>query len=205
MTSLKELSLSSKSYGDFSIILNKNSLESVSIGGNNVYGNFENIDETKISALTYLSIESSNIYGDISLFSNGSLVNFNLNNAKNIIGNIASLPNKEKQTDIQFYNSGISGALEDYVSSAISSGKTTATDFRMSGTITQLTFGGIKQDISGLVFAAPCYVSWDNTGKIAVKSGQYGVANTTHVYCKGYSQEEAEAAFPGKTIIRVDA
>ena len=41
--------------------------------------------------------------------------------------------------------------------------------------------------------------------QIAVYAGATSVENCPRVYCKGYTQQEAESEFSGKTIIRVDA
>lgn len=204
MESLRSLTLL-KTGGDIVNLLNTNNITSLILNASGVTGNLADVNTEKIKNITHLELNSPNVICNVSAFVGGNLVNFSFNNCKNITGDISLLPNKEQHSEIKFYSSGISGALEDYVSSAISSGKTSATDFVMTGAIVQLTFGGRKQPTSGLQYPAPNYVSWDGTGKIAVKAGNYSVASCTHVFCKGYTQAEAEAAFSGMTIVRVDA
>lgn len=193
-------------YGDITKLLNDSSISHLEIGGSLVHGDLNKVDSQKLKNIeTFNIVGPKDIIGNTILFENGKLVNFTFNNCSNIVGDISFIPNKGKGIRVEFYNSGITGSIEEYVDSAIQDGKTIATDFRMVGAITQLTFNGIKQPTNNIRFEAPCYVSWDTTGKISIKTGDYSVENTTHVFCKGYTQSEAEEAFPDKTIIRVDA
>ena len=206
MTALTSISCLYAVQGNIEDLLNYNpSITTIKFAGTGISGNFENIAKSKLEQLSTIRLESPYIKGNIDVFTNGLLTDIYLNDCINIIGNINVLPNKQNITHLEIYNTGISGSLDEYVASAISSGKTTAENFSITGAISQLTFGGNKQSIEGISTVAPCFVSWDSTGKISVKTGSYDVNTTTHVFCKGYTQSEAEAAFPGKTIIRVDA
>lgn len=95
---------------------------------------------------------------------------------------------------INYSSTCFSGKIEEFVIEQCNSGRTQ--------NLTGVTF-----DInSPLIFGTHSFASkitgvikWENSSKMYVED-----TGSSTLYCKGYSQEEAEAAFPDKTIIRVD-
>lgn len=192
--------------GDFVAFLNNNqSLTEVDMWSNQITGDLSEVKPSVLNGLTILKLGSDKIYGTCGMFNASSLLFLGVNNCKNFTGTVESLPNKQNIVRLEIYNSGVTGSIDAYVASAISSGLTSKTNLDFVGALTQLTFNGAKQDVSGISNVGSCFVSWDANGKISVATGAYSTASVTHVFCKGYTQQEAEAAFPGKTIIRVDA
>lgn len=192
--------------GDISKFLNScPSIKEFAVASNKAYGKLSDVKASILAQLTSLVVSSPDVEGDIFLFNGGDLINLSVGNCPKFTGNINLLPNKGTFGLIAIYNSGITGSLDEFVASSIAAGRTTINNMSMNGAITQLTFNGSKQDVSSILTNNPCFVSWDNTGKISVKTGAWSAAGCTHVFCKGYTQEEAAEAFPGKTIIRVDA
>lgn len=132
-----------------------------------------------LTALNSLYLENNNIYGDLS--SLGTLINI---------------------TSLQLFSNNISGLLEEFVRNQINSGRSsvdTSHSINCNHILKYATFGGNHYN------ETYCYLVWESINKIAVYAGASGISNCTKVYCKGYTQEEAEAAFSGKTIVRVDA
>lgn len=155
--------------------------------------------------LTELSMERTSVYGNInSLQNNTRLTRLVINRATNIYGNIDDLG---KLTSlVTFFAAdvaGIGGTIDGFVAGQINSGKTTSTT-----ALTQIFRGLSFATFNGHIYGTEnsyCYVSWESASKIAVYAGADGYTNCPRVYCKGYTQEEAESKWSGKTIIRVDA
>jgi hypothetical protein len=171
---------------------------------NNLIGNLADVKQSRLNELVTLNVQSSQVEGSLDLFSNGSLIRLGVNNCVNITGTIETLPHKKLMSSTSIYKSGVTGSIDAYVASIIEEGQTSGYKSVM-GALTQLTFNGVKQDVSGISNIANCWIYWFNDGKIYVLTGGDTTANATHVFCKGYTQQEAEAAFSGKTIVRVDA
>lgn len=155
--------------------------------------------------LTQLNLEGTSVSGNINnLQSDTSLTNITLNRANNIYGNIDDLgPLTSLVSFFAADVAGISGTIEGFVAGQINSGKTTSTTnpTQMFRALSFATF-------NGQIYATEnnyCYISWESASKIAVYAGAYGYTSCPRVYCKGYTQQEAEAKWSGKTIIRVDA
>lgn len=153
-----------------------------------------------LTALTTINISKTNVTGDISVF--GLLTGLTSINSANttIYGDIASLG---PLTSLTYYNcigNGLHGAVEEFVAAQITNGRSSVaigSPITISNLLYYCTFGGNTYD------SATYLLSWESATKI---SARYSIGgNVTKVYTKGYSQSEAEAAFPGITIIRVDA
>ena len=113
----------------------------------------------------------------------------------NVTGSILNIPTSVDA--IYVHNTGVSGSLEDFVSARVSAGQTSK-NIICNISNSEVTFGGQNYSI--------LRVAWDDNGNKIVGYNNRNPASATTVYCKGYStQSEAEAAFPGKTVIRVDA
>lgn len=167
--------------------------------------------------------------GDVSNLSKMTdMVILNLTLATLVSGDISSLSALDKLETVQFYGCpNISGSIEylakknlsalgidgtqitstveDIVELLITAQHTAATvssPVDLSTSVINLTFNGTP--LTGV--ATHAYLTWESTSKIAVLFGNsIGAANATTVYCMGYTQQEAEAAWPGKTIVLVDA
>lgn len=192
-------------YGDVAKFLNSNiAITELCLESALVFGNLSEVNTDFFDKCQNFRINSPSVECNISQFANNkALTKFRVNDAFGVTGDIALLPNKQSITSFNIYGSGIYGSLESYISSAISSGKSSATDFSMTGVIDQLTFGGVKQTQKGR-FSAPCFVTWDSNGKIIIKSGEYSMSDCTHIYCKNATSAEISAwQSAGKTVIQV--
>lgn len=136
-----------------------------------------NIDDLKYTSIKSLRAESRTFSGDF-----------------NLLGKQTSLTGRSyMQYDI--FHSNIKGTIEGFVNEAMKVNRTDTTGINIKGLPFNATFMGHSiNDVGGLTGT----LAWENNNKIAV----YG---TSKVYTKGYTQEAAEAAFPDKTIVRVDA
>jgi hypothetical protein len=200
-TLLQGLSTGALSYGDCSYLSSFTNLISISISVSKVYGT---LDLHLSPNLSVVNILSPSIGGDLANFGGANVTRLNIASSA-IYGTFDSLGSAKKMT--AFYPpSNISGTIEGFVN-----GQVTGTGARTSYTATtpncpsldKVTFGGSYQEPLDINF-----INWDYTSsneKIYIHNGVGGVANATKVYRKGYTQEEAEAAFSGKTIVRVDA
>ena len=190
MNNLKRL-VSSKAYGNIANVLNNNpNINYIQLESKSIQGDLNTVDSAILNNIVFIKFGSSNITGTTSLFKNGKLTSIDVNNAKNFTGDVTELPFVE---NIQIYNSGVSGTIEGFVAHAIELGKNTGTDISLVGALAQLNFNSAKRTNIHGHYIAPCFVTWENANKIAVKTGEYGVANTTDVFVKGYSEQEITA------------
>ena len=135
-----------------------------------------NIDDLKYSSIGTLRAESRTFSGDF-----------------NLLGKQTALTGNILQFDI--FHSQIKGTIEGFVNEAMKVNRTNTSGINIKGLPYNATFMGHSiADIGGLTGT----LIWENNNKIAV----YG---SSKVYTKGYTQAAAEAAFPGKTIVMVDA
>lgn len=110
----------------------------------------------------------------------------------NVVGSVTDIP---QITDkVYIHNTPISGTIEDFVTSRE---RMTQLSMIFNVTSTNVTFGGAVRATQSIM--------WDrNNGTIAC-GDKSSISSSTRIYCSGYTQEQAEAAFSGKTIVRVDA
>lgn len=165
-----------------------------------VYGNWSSI--SNLSNLNFVNTPEVQIEGDIANFTNSVGITYlNLMSSK-ASGNIDSLGKLTSATEMNLYNNIIGGSVEGFVSAQVSNGRssvTTSNPIRMFRILQYATFGGSKRS------AWWCFVTWESVSKIAILEGGETISACTNVYTKGYTQQEAEIAFPDKTIVRVDA
>lgn len=97
------------------------------------------------------------------------------------------------------------GEITTFVSAQKAAGKTVRTiedALYVYGISNSLTFNGVNINTQNNAI----HITWDNSNRIVVYADVFATPSSAPtVYTKGYSQSEAEAAFSGKTIIRVDA
>ena len=111
-------------------------------------------------------------------------------------------------SEVQMYSPNVIGELKDIghlikLSSINFNGcssVTASSPISMYSCLTYLTFNGNTYSEG-----TGSYLTWQSESKIALYAGGEPISSCTKVYTYGYTQQEAEAAFPGKTIIRVDA
>ena len=201
-------------------------LTSLSVEGSDCSGNLKQL--SKLTALTRLSIGKTAISGDIKDL-NGliSLTNLYCPNCNNLYGNLGDISGLENLQVISFSNtylegttaslgalkrlttayvnqSSLSGTVEEYVNTQINvagiSSRDASHSVFISGLLKWASFGGNNY------IENYCCVTFESVSKIAVYVGETSPARCNTVYVKGYgTQEQAEAAIPGKTVIRVDA
>lgn len=166
---------------------------------------------------------NTKVYGNIENLANQAhLAQVFINNLTDIHGNIAALPNtlthffftnsslKVKVSDLGAKTSlanivgalvvgGANDTVENLVAQQIANGRTVNSDGIGSSNMLKVApFNG--HTYNEQVGQVLC---WESASKIYIMVPNKVTA--TKVYCKGYTQQEAEAAFSGKTIIRVDA
>lgn len=230
MTNVTTLALSnSEISGDLSSLVGMDSMTALYLGGTNVAGDWAVLHETgnEYSALglpnsiygnlEYYPIIGANITNIINQNSKttGDIASLNifdwvksitLNKTK-VYGNIESWGNLTSiesmgVAELQDY-SRCTGSIENFVSAQVSNGRSSVTEanpINCPWLLHWATFGGSKKNVAGYM-----YLTWESASKIAIfNGGTGGIAGTTTVYCKGYTQSEAETNWPGKIIIRVD-
>ena len=178
MSSTKQSIIKIRSLKDFSVLI---AAERIRIFNPSILSADEDIKYlSKLTELTYLGIAPSTL-----------------------TGNINSLVKLTKVKTVNFVGSNLTGVVEDFVSGQIANGKTstpTTNDYIFFAQLLKFaTFGGNHYQEDN------CHIGWESSSKIFVFTGNSNLASCTTVYCKGYTQQEAEAAFSGKTIVRVDA
>lgn len=130
----------------------------------------------------------------------------------NITGNISAVSAMTNLKYLGIIGTAITGSIENLVGGLISNGRTTSAKV-IDGTsyegvnanqvLKRLSFGGVMQKIG---ISDNTLITWESASKIAVGIGNgTSMSNCYSVFTKGYTQEEAETAFSGKTIVRVDA
>lgn len=139
---------------------------------------------------------NTNVSGDLSQLLDLNLSEFKVRGCANIIGDISNIC-KDSLTFAQIGGTGISGSYENVVATFIENGRITQNCIIDDG-LSLLTFNGSVQITTGTLYDAS-NVTYVNASKIAV------IRDNSYVYTKGYTQEEAETAFAGKQIVRVDA
>lgn len=198
-TSMTYFRLNNGVNGDIDFMSNMSQLTEFALG-ETVHGNWSSI--SNLSNLNFVNNPESQVEGDIANFTNSVGITYlNLMSSK-ASGNIDSLGKLTSATELNLYNNIIGGSVEGFVSAQVSNGRssvTTSNPIRMFRVLQYATFGGSKRS------AFWCFVTWESASKIAVLEGEETISACTNVYTKGYTQQEAEVAFPGKTIVRVDA
>lgn len=152
------------------------------------------------SVLSILGLWNATVELDINTLTGlSSLTKVNFMNCPKVTGDITSLSGNTNITEMYVGNSSITGSIDSFISSQALI-RTICDDLKMTDSFMyNITFNGIHLNEG---FA---HVTWNTASKIAILAGNINIASCTKVYTKGYTQEEAEAAFSGKTIIRVDA
>jgi hypothetical protein len=158
--------------------------------------------------LFYIFCESITLSGNISALTRyTNAVAINSGGGKNLVGNIESFGSLTKLTNlyssIYYPRTGIHGSIDAFVEAQCNA-ETPRTSYQfptiMNGILNVCTFNGTIQGSHGWG-----YLGWESASKIYVLDGANNAAGCPYVTCKGYTQAEAEAKWPGKTIIRVDA
>lgn len=95
--------------------------------------------------------------------------------------------------------------IEDYITASIANGRTVTDPFYISGVFKVFTVGGVyRTDVYNNNFDG--FLHYDSASKYVIYNASSSAAAAIKVFVKGYgSQSEAEAAFPGKTVVRLDA
>ena len=155
---------------------------------------------SNLSGITYLYLNKLVLSGNVSAIANNQdMTTLNLYGT-NVSGDISSLGKLVDLTSMSFGDTNVSGAIEDFVAQQSENGRTTlSTPMNADQILTYATLGGKHYaDVK-------CNLGWESASKIFVYTGNADYTLCTTVYCKGYTQSEAETKWPGKTIIRVDA
>lgn len=121
----------------------------------------------------------------------------------NVIGELKDIGNLIKLSSVNFNGCSVGGDIIDFVSAQVANGRssiTASSPISMYSGLSYLTFNGNTYSEN-----TGSFLTWQSASKIALYAGGEPISSCTKVYTYGYTQQEAEAAFPGKTIIRVDA
>ena len=164
------------------------------------------LDCRYLSSLVQLRLTNSLSVGNVDNCLDNSilqnLLKIYFTQSPGITGNFSTLGNFNL-TEIDLRSSGVTGTVEGFVAAQVARGKTTSSQI----TVVPITLGYSLRNITfgGLNIQTKTSLIWEDSGaKIALYGGDDASAST--VYVKGYgTQEQAEAAFPGKTVVRVDA
>lgn len=151
-----------------------------------------------------LDISKSSAKGNLlELPTMNNLTILRINNSTNIKGTSADLAKFPITSIISLNGSGVTGAIEDLVEAYITKGISTYEGKNLYDlpVYQNLTFGG-RHYATGVQYT---YLSWESANKIWLAGGATVYDNCPNIWCKGYTQEEANAKWPGKTIVRVDA
>lgn len=188
--------------GDLGDLLDKPLLNL--LAGSEVTGKSIGFTSTNIRILTIAG--NHNVEGNLAeLPTMQDCTLFDVNDSPNITGNVAQLAEFPLETGLNIYLSGITGSIEDLVSAYISKGSGYESyegkDLRLLPVYSNLTFGGNHYNTK----VQYTFLSWESASKIWLAGGASSYASCTYIWCKGYTQEEANAKWPGKTIVRVDA
>ena len=197
--------------GDIGVLKNR-TFTFMSIGGSNVSGTLAQLLEIPAyQGKTTLDVSRSvfpKIGGDIAALANETqLTSLNLSGNKRVFGSIESLVKLTNLTTLilaDAYANAFTGSIENFVAGQIANGRTQVTTQNKifcPWILTYATFGGNYYTSQGGM-----WLTWESASKIVI---YYSLTSTFNdyirVYTKGYTQAEAEAAFPGKAIVRVDA
>lgn len=152
----------------------------------------------------YLKLGNSNVSGDISILAENTpaLQEINLQECSKVTGTASDLGAFTNATVLTILHTQITGSIEEFVAAQIAHGRTSVDDANniySNAILGQLTFGGSTH------VASYGRITWESASKIAVYTGAEALTNCTHVYCKGYTQEEATAKWPDLDVLRVDA
>ena len=154
-------------------------------------------------------LDSQEVTGDISdLINEGSinhLTTLDLQGCLKVTGTASDLGKFVNATELSVLYTKITGNIEDIVASQIAGGvssRNASNALYSNACLGQFEFGGVKHTGPKFGYGR---ITWESSSKIAVYSGGLSLAACTTVVCKGYTQAEAETAFPGKEIVRVDA
>lgn len=159
-----------------------------------------NVDSLKYSQeLEYIN---SILTGNISSLSGTDLTILYGIDSHSLFGDIAEISDLSNIEELAISNTSVSGSVESFVKGQINAGRTVPSNpLYCIGLLSQITFGGNNYGNYG---DAMC-LTWQSAEKIVVGKGNRVLSNCTTIYTKGYTQQEAEAEWPGKTIVRVDA
>lgn len=146
------------------------------------------------------SIDPSSVWGlagDIASLTDATqLTTLAMNSQVGIFGNIANLGALTSLTSLSIFNTGINGAVEDFVAAQVTNGRTTnSTGMAVFGAFLHLTFGGSKV-VSN---STNSWLKWESASKIMMPYGNgSSAAACTSMYVKGYTLAEiAEKTAPG--------
>lgn len=160
-------------------------------------------DFAYLVALSVLQILYSDIEGDIISLANCPIEIFQIVGTNGYTGTLTSFRKLTELSEFLTYRSyHLSGSLNDFVTSQVAGGRTSEIS-GISGNGFMLYGLGTKK------LAANNNVSliltWESAFKIACYTGGSTIVTCDTVYVYGYgTQEEAEALFPGKTVIKCD-
>lgn len=194
MTNIEVLRVSPYMVGNVSSLVALTKMKQISLNGNtNISG-----DITSFSGMTNIELVyaiESPITGNISSLNKASVKNINFQDAS-VSGQIDSLTDVGANAlNLNFYNNIVGGSVEGFVGSKA----VPSAPIYMLRLVQYATFGGETRT------EVHCHLGWESSSKIYVLAGSDTASSCTKVYCKGYTQSEAEIKWPGKTIVRVDA
>lgn len=177
-------------------------LVSITLSGlDRAFGSLSEIEN--ITTLELLNLNGSRLSGDIvSLASLVNLTHVNISstyNISHISGNIESIGALINLVEFDVYNIPLSGTIEGFISAQYANGRTLCNGISSPMLLKYVSFGGQHST------EYYQHIAWESNEKMSVHLGGSTVANSPIVWTKGYTQAEAEAAFHGKTIVRVDA
>lgn len=203
LSTLKTLRLSLNMTGNISsfsnlVNLNELVLNTKVVGDISSFSNLVNIE--------YINADYSIVTGDIAVFNNAVNITQLLFLNSKVSGNIQSLDALTNANEINMYNNIVGGSLDSFVSGQVANGRTSVSATNaiyMPRVIQYASFGNAEP---GDINEYHCHVIWVSASQIAVYAGGETIETSPRVYCKGYgTQEQAESAFSGKTVTRVDA
>lgn len=198
--------------------LHYSNLERIVWADSYIKGKVKDID-TSVNAINFI-VNNSKMTGSLQDLPAAPITQLNIANTS-ITGNIIDLAKLASTLTVVILNDNIAGEFGDfgYLSSIVTISKNniygTVESFvnRQLSTRPSYANGVVvsallpRTSLGGKTFpseAGTNIVVWDSSSKIAVLCGGANVSSATRVYCKGYTQAEAEARWSGKAITRVE-
>lgn len=192
---------SSASTGDIKNIKNAPKLQELNFSScSGIYGDISYLSDA--TQLTDIQLLLTGISGSVDMLTDiPNLVSLNIENCLGVTGNFASLAKFKNLNYLYVDVTGVIGSVEDFAEEWVKNNPNVSNIIMVYRALRYFTFGGSKYTDE----TSNCYFKITSASKIAVYAGATSVENCPRVYCKGYTQQEAESEFSGKTIIIVDA
>lgn len=190
----------SSSIGDISNIKKAPILQELNFAGcGNIKGDISSLNYA--SSLSDIQLTATSISGNVDSLVLTGLISFNIERCNNVTGNLSSIAKHKSIQSVYVNSTGMSGSVEDFAEEWVKDNPNIGNIVMIYRVLRDYTFGGNKYPTEN----NNCFLDISSASKIAVHAGATTLANCPRVYTKGYTQSEAEASFPEKTIIRVDA